>query len=119
MCENVRNCTIYDCLTLIRPSFVQNWPFKREKRFPALGFELGTSGTQIQSSTIEPQNDLMKIAEILEVRNNVTFGPPDFPIRVPYFIYHSALKGYFMLKHTERGTQNRTLIILWSKMAFF
>ena len=55
-----------------------------------MGFELGTSGIQAQSSTTELQGNLGNTAEILGANHKVSFGPPDFPIRVSYFIYHSA-----------------------------
>ena len=58
-----------------------------------MGFEPGTFGIQAQSSTTEVQGNLEIIAEILGLNNKVTFGPPDFAIRVPYFIYHSAMYG--------------------------
>ena len=53
-------------------------------------FELGTIGTRVQSSTTEPPSNLMNMGEISGLSNKVTFSPPDFPIPVPYFIYHSA-----------------------------
>ena len=59
-----------------------------------MGFEPGTFGIQAQSSTTELQGNHKKIAEILDCNHKVTFGPPDFPIRVSYFIYHSARVPY-------------------------
>ena len=56
-----------------------------------MGFELGTSGIQAESSTTELQGNLKKIAEILGKDHKVSFGPPDFPTRVSYFIYHSVM----------------------------
>ena len=55
-----------------------------------MGFEPGTFGIQAQSSATELQGNLEKVTEILSRNNKVNFGPPDFPIRVSYFIYHSA-----------------------------
>ena len=43
-----------------------------------MGFELGTSGIQAQSSTTELHGNLGKIAEILGENHKVSFGPPDF-----------------------------------------
>ena len=57
---------------------------------PTVGFEPGTFSIQAQSSATELQDNLEKIAEILSLNDKVTFGPLDFPIRVSYFIYHSA-----------------------------
>ena len=56
-----------------------------------MGFEPGTFGIQAQSSATELQDNLEDVAEILGENHKVTFGPPDFPIRVSYFIYHSVI----------------------------
>ena len=57
------------------------------KNSSALGFEPWTCGIQAQPSTTELWGNHTLITEILGTNNKVTFGPPDFPILVPYFIY--------------------------------